>query len=142
MAAAATTGIEIVFSTGSALLGSQTWTIGSVQLEPGTVATPIEYRPYNLELSLCQRYFANNGNSGYPVHLYGYAANGNQFGASGVLPVEMRALPTITSLVTTSANLGALTVATIGPSAFEVTGTAVGTTATYIAANYSASAEL
>ena len=142
MAAAATTGIEIVFSTGSALLGAQTWTIGSVQLEPGTVATPIEYRPYNLELSLCQRYYANNGGTGCPVYLYGSASNGNQFGASGALPVEMRATPTLTSISSTTANLGALTVTAIGNSAFFVSGTAVTTTATSIAATYSASAEL
>lgn len=143
MAAAATTGIEIIFSTGSALLGSQTWTIGSVQLEPGTVATPIEYRPYNLELSLCQRYYANNsGGTGYPVYLYAYASNGITFGASGALPVEMRATPTLTSISSTTANLGALTVTAVGNSAFLVTGTTVGTTATSIVATYSASAEL
>lgn len=33
------------------------FTLGSVQLEEGSVATPFEQRPYGLELSLCQRYF-------------------------------------------------------------------------------------
>ena len=53
--AAATTGIEIVFTVGAQTSG--TWTIGDVQLEPGTVATPFEKRSYGLELALCQRYF-------------------------------------------------------------------------------------
>ena len=32
-------------------------TVGLVQLEPGTVATPFEHRPYGAELALCQRYY-------------------------------------------------------------------------------------
>lgn len=53
--AAATTGIEIVLSVGAQTSG--TWTIGDVQLEPGTVATPFERRSHGLELALCQRYY-------------------------------------------------------------------------------------
>lgn len=33
-----------------------TWQITGVQLEKGSVATPFERRPYNMELQLCQRY--------------------------------------------------------------------------------------
>jgi hypothetical protein len=51
---AATTGIEIVFTVGAQTSG--TWTIGDVQLERGTVATPFERRSYGQELALCQRY--------------------------------------------------------------------------------------
>ena len=53
--AAATTGIEIVFTVGAQTSG--TWTIGNVQLELGTVATPFERRSYGQELALCQRYY-------------------------------------------------------------------------------------
>jgi hypothetical protein len=52
---AATTGIEIVFTVGAQTSG--TWTIGDVQLERGTVATPFERRPIGAELALCQRYY-------------------------------------------------------------------------------------
>ena len=66
--AAATTGIEIVFTVGAQTSG--TWTIGDVQLEPGTVATPFERRSYGQELALCQRYYEFIGQ----VPLYGTAA--------------------------------------------------------------------
>lgn len=44
----------------AANLGQQsgTFDIAQVQLEEGSVATPFEQRPYGLELSLCQRYYA------------------------------------------------------------------------------------
>ena len=52
---AATTGIQIVFTVGAQTSG--TWTIGNVQLERGSVATPFERRQYGTELMLCQRYY-------------------------------------------------------------------------------------
>jgi hypothetical protein len=53
--AAATTGIQILFTVG-ALTAGLTWTIGNVQLEKGSTATSFDYRPYGKELALCQRY--------------------------------------------------------------------------------------
>jgi hypothetical protein len=53
--AAATTGVEILFTVGAQTSG--TWDVGNVQFEPGTVATPFERRQYGQELALCQRYF-------------------------------------------------------------------------------------
>jgi hypothetical protein len=94
--AAATTGIEIVFTVGAQTSG--TWTIGDVQLERGTVATPFERRSYGQELALCQRYcwvFGNSDNapfgSGYETASIGKA--------SAALPVTMRATPTFFSTV-------------------------------------------
>ena len=40
----------------SQAVGSTLYITG-VQLEPGTVATPFEFRPYGTELALCQRYY-------------------------------------------------------------------------------------
>jgi hypothetical protein len=54
--AAATTGIQIVFTVG-ALTAGLTWTIGNVQLEKGATATSFDYRSIGTELTLCQRYY-------------------------------------------------------------------------------------
>jgi hypothetical protein len=57
---AATTGIEILFTVGAQISG--TWTIGNVQLEAGSTASPFEYRSYGTELALCQRYYEKSYN--------------------------------------------------------------------------------
>jgi hypothetical protein len=59
---AATTGLQIRITSG-ALAATQTLTIGNVQLEIGSTATPFERRLYNQELANCQRYYE----IGYPV---------------------------------------------------------------------------
>ncbi len=98
VSASATTGIEIVF-TGGALLGSQTLTIGDVQLEPGGVATPFEHRMINAELAMCQRYFAS-----FYSAMYGYDdVPGQVFQGTHVsFPVVMRTIPSITFKTATS----------------------------------------
>jgi len=53
--AAATTGIEVVFSVGAQTSG--TWVIGTAQLETGAVATPFERRNITQEILFCERYF-------------------------------------------------------------------------------------
>jgi len=53
--AAATTGIEILFTVGAQTSG--TWTIQNAQLEAGSLPTPFEQRPIGMELDLCRRYF-------------------------------------------------------------------------------------
>ena len=58
--AAATTGIQILFTVG-ALTAGLTWTIGNVQLEKGSTATSFDYRSYGTELALCQRYYELGG---------------------------------------------------------------------------------
>jgi hypothetical protein len=53
--AAATTGIEVVFTVGAQTSG--TWVVGNIMLEESSIATSFDYRPYTTELQLCQRYF-------------------------------------------------------------------------------------
>ena len=53
--AAATTGIQIVFTVGAQTSG--TWVIGNIQLEESPTATSFDVRPYTTELQLCQRYY-------------------------------------------------------------------------------------
>ena len=71
---------------------SRTFRITGVQLEPGTVATPFERRSYGQELVLCQRYFWKSTGTlviaGQTTGAYGQQQ-------SMVLPVEMRASPTV-----------------------------------------------
>jgi hypothetical protein len=100
--AAATTGIQILFTVG-ALTAGLTWTIGNVQLEKGSTATSFDYRPYGTELVLCQRYYQNSYAVGVAA---GTATNGVQTswaspntasiaGIALTLPVAMRANPTL-----------------------------------------------
>jgi len=105
--AAATTGIQIVFTVG-ALTAGLTWTIGNVQLEKGSTATSFDYRPYGTELALCQRYFeksyqqsvaagaSGQGNTGQTL----YIGTGNTVGSGDKLPnttfmVTKRTAPTV-----------------------------------------------
>lgn len=92
--AAAITGIEIVFTVGAQTSG--TWTIGNVQLEPGSVATPFERRSYGQELALAQRYF-QAGTSMPAFNNAGTSYGGNDYPTSATsFNTRMRAVPTIT----------------------------------------------
>lgn len=46
-----------ITGTNNFLAGMNTFYLTGVQLEKGTILTPFEFRPYALELQLCQRYF-------------------------------------------------------------------------------------
>lgn len=99
---AATTGIEVVFTVGAQTSG--TWTIGNVQIESGSVATPFERRPIGTELALCQRYYTKSygisvapGTSslnGYAA-LPGLAASNANTKTTIIFPVNMRVAPAI-----------------------------------------------
>lgn len=94
--AAATTGLELVFTTG-ALVASQTLAFAGIQLEQNTRATPFEQRPIGVELHLCMRYFQTYTYAQHqemPVAL-GYSAANFYYGAQG-MRVPFRATPTVT----------------------------------------------
>lgn len=92
--AAATTGIEVVFTVGAQTSG--TWVVSNIMLEKSSIATSFDYRPYGTELVLCQRYFIRYG---------GYESSGDfGFGMAGAtttayfsinFPVQMRATPSV-----------------------------------------------
>jgi len=86
--AAATTGIEIVFTVGAQISG--TWTIGNVQLEPGSTATPFENLNQGQHLALCQRYFQLAGNGAF-----GAAETTSIIAFTEKFVVSMRAIPTL-----------------------------------------------
>jgi len=95
--AAATTGIQIVFTVG-ALTAGLTWTIGNVQLERNSTATLFEQRLYNQELANCQRYFykttidSGGSNANYIMGVASSATQANYL--SSTFPVTMRTAPT------------------------------------------------
>ena len=100
--AAATTGIEIVFTVGAQTSG--TWTIGNVQLEAGSVATPFERLPIGETLLLCQRYYYANTQSTQSWTWYAETA-GRGTPVWQNFPVTMRAAPTTTAAFSFGANI-------------------------------------
>jgi hypothetical protein len=82
-----------------------TWYITGVQLEVGSVATPFERRPYGTELALCQRYCNVYGENAYSIFgSMGYAFSTTGFLSATHLPVEMRAVPTLSVSGNTRSN--------------------------------------
>ena len=94
--AAATTGIEIVFTTG-ALVAAATLTFGGVQLEKGSVATPFEFEPIGTTLRKCQRYYYRYSTTGITYVGFGFVRAGSGYALIGSvpLPTSMRIAPTM-----------------------------------------------
>ena len=97
--AAATKGIEILFTVGAQISG--TWQIGNVQFEVGSVATPFERLQYGGQFSQCQRYYGT-----YRTDMAGYATTGGNPTQTFLFPTQMRAVPTAsaTGMVYTNAS--------------------------------------
>jgi hypothetical protein len=101
--AAATTGIEIVFTTG-ALVGSQTLTFDDAQFELGSSPTAFEQRPVGTDLALCQRYcFSHTAGTNYTHRAIDASF---LYQGSFYLPTTMRAAPTLRSGATFTVNTG------------------------------------
>lgn len=153
--AAATTGIEIVFTVGAQTSG--TWTIGNVQLEAGTVATPFERRSHGQELVLCQRYYEQSFDGASPAVAGGLIQNYNASGAANtaalqvVFKVQKRAAPTVTSYSSSTGASGVVrdgsgtdrtaTVQFVNTFGAHITNAAVGNIANY-SAHWTAAIEL
>ena len=97
--AAATTGVEILLTVGAQTSG--TWTIGNIQLEAGSVASPFERRDYGRELMMCQRYCWVINSTGQDTMWGSGRWEGNLGYIQLVYPVVMRSQPSI-SLSTAS----------------------------------------
>lgn len=93
-----TYGITLVIGTGS--IGASDWvTITGVQLEKGTIATPFEFRPYAIELQMCQRYYIRyNALTTNSLFGIGIAADLNNYYCVPIgLPTMLRDVSTATS---------------------------------------------
>jgi len=67
-----------------------------VQFELGSVATSFEYRPYQQELALCQRYYYQATASATNLTVaVGYSESASSANFLMFLPVEMRVVPTV-----------------------------------------------
>jgi hypothetical protein len=161
--AAATTGIEILFTVGAQTSG--TWQIDDVQFEEGSIATPFERQPYTQQLQNCQRYYEKNydqsvgpGTTAPSAGPFSGAtatsSNGvGYFAFSGIFSVLKRAVPTITIYspvtgstavvrnATTNVDFAAATNSAPGVSSFAITGGATSTGA-FIFSNWTAVAEI
>jgi hypothetical protein len=135
---AATTGIEIVFTVGAQTSG--TWTIGDVQLEPGTVATPFERRSFGQELALCQRYFERQGEETY----LGFPAPNATFAHTFPLmfKAQKRIAPTIVYNLNNTFNVSTSAVISSTTYAWSLQVVAASTTNTSASTNFTANAEL
>ncbi|MEX2618389.1 MAG: hypothetical protein WD767_20075 [Alphaproteobacteria bacterium] len=84
--------IELMLPTGTTM----TVDLAQVQLEPGSVATPFEWRPAPVELAMCQRYYARLSNAASA-----WAISATDVATMVLFPVPMRAVPTVFLLDTT-----------------------------------------
>jgi hypothetical protein len=89
-------------ATGSVALSNTTgatWYVTGVQLEVGSSATGFEYRQYQQELALCQRYCVNYKSSDGGIYMRygsGYANSGTNLEINVPFPTAMRTQPSLT----------------------------------------------
>ena len=139
--AAATTGIEILFTVGAQTSG--TWTIQNAQLEAGSSPTPFEQRPIGMELSLCQRYYYRYA----PTSSNDYIANVQAYNTTSVqavllyLPVEMRTDSNVVG-ISSVAHISAYNAAGSGSIPFSSSSSLLGTKRTIRAGSLSGSSGL
>jgi hypothetical protein len=120
-------------------IGVQSGTVDlwGVQLEVGTVATPLEKPDPELQLRQCQRFYQTN----LMVFAGSYGVAASNAVGTGHLHQSMRATPTITPGTDSSVNVGARTLNVYGNTVWVSTA-AVATGAWSINVQFTASADL
>lgn len=114
--------------------------ITGVQLERGTTATPFEYRNFQQELAMCQRYYQ----TAVSILYGGFYSPGAGTVRSGIFnyPVYMRTTPTISLTLTGSSNYSTPIVDANQPWGFTHYGTTSSSGSFSLGINFTASAEL
>jgi hypothetical protein len=123
--AAATTGIEILFSVGGQTSG--TWKVTGVQLEKGAIATDFDIRPIQTELLMCMRYFEVLT---YPSWTWsGYSGTAGSANNYGSIPFKVRKRVTPTTNGSFSAgnvSAGSFINSSVDGTALQITNTNAG----------------
>ena len=91
----AANGLQVIFYTNNTVAAN--YRITGIQLEVGSYATPFEWRPYGMELSLCQRYlpcYRSSGSTGNDFFASGQAASATVLLVPITFPVTTRVRPT------------------------------------------------
>lgn len=115
-------------------------TVGEVQVEPGTVSTVFEARPYGLELMLCQRYYEVGG---YYAGYYWVSSWGAVRSDRISFVVPKRAMPTIGGSFSGGGWTGSWVVSGVLTTGFLIANNATTNTGAFTTeVNYTASAEL
>jgi hypothetical protein len=109
-----------------------------IQLEVGSVATPLEKPDPQQDLAKCQRFFLASG----PLGFNGYNAAGWQVAQTWFFPVQMRAAPTLSLSTTDNNNAGPVSVPYVSPTTVKLQITATAAGPAYWDGNFTASADL
>lgn len=106
-----TNGLEVVFRIYSDALSTNSISIGSVQLEVGTISTPFEIPPIHIQDIVCKRYYERI-NMGWIAN----ASAANMTTGQFCYFINKRTIPTVNllSVVESSGNFGAIGVSPIG----------------------------
>lgn len=92
-----------------------TKTLGTVQLEAGTVFSPFEYRHRSEELTLCQRYYyRRTATAVVEMYISGYQPANSNIIFTWFHPIQMRANPTISAFGGTWSALNSASYPTVG----------------------------
>lgn len=136
----ANTGLEIVFSSAVGLGAGQTLTIGDVQLEDGSITSPVfSRRSYGQELNLCQRYYEESKSSislGFPCpntggyNQYFYIAFKQNKRASPTVSFTLGSLSNVNSYNLSSSAIETFSFQVIGTNAANTSFALTGWTAT------------
>jgi hypothetical protein len=120
-------------------IGVQSGTINiwGVQLEIGSVATPLEKPDPRYDLANCQRFYQAG-----VLELQGYQIAGDTIAMSNLMPVPMRAVPAVVPVITTSINVTSPNIVSVGSSVISIVGTATTSAGFVLQGNYTASADL
>jgi hypothetical protein len=136
----ATNGLTLgIQATQSGATGNVTINITSVQLEPGTIATPFERTPIAVDFVNCQRYYTTG-----KITTWGYAGSaGVAMGQTVGLGGSMRGTPTVASSGTPSlTNCPTLYLSAASSGAVTGSANATAAGAMYFSGNFTASADL